>query len=104
MLLTLNIYFNLTGQQCPILPPIPNGIITYAPDNTPDIDIGTTATYQCSPGFLLVGDMTRVCGQDGVFNGIAPACERKDPINVLHAFSQSIGIYRRVGFLCLLRQ
>ena len=92
MLLTLNIYFNLTGQLCPILPSIPNGIITYAPDETPDFDIGTIATYQCNLGFSLVGDMTRECGQDGVFNGMAPVCQRKDPINVLHAFSQSSSI------------
>ena len=35
--------------------------ITYAPDSTPDYDIGTVATYQCNPGFNLEGNATKIC-------------------------------------------
>ena len=85
----MNIYFNLTGQLCPILPSIPNGIITYGPDDIPDFDIGTVATYQCNTGFFLLGDMTRVCtcveagDSRGEFSGLEPSCpERKNPVKV----------------------
>ena len=68
-------------------------IIYNGPDHIPDFDIGTTATYWCDSGFSLVGGIfPRVCGEDGVFSGEAPVCQRKDPVNVLHAFSQSSGI------------
>ena len=63
---------------CFELPPIVNGSITYAPDNVSDFEIGTVATYVCDPGFILVGDMTRVCSVLGLFNGEAPFCQRKD--------------------------
>ena len=59
-----------------------NGFITYAPDDFADFDIGTVATYQCNPGTILVGVMTRDCVEaadgTGVFNGVAPVCERKN--------------------------
>ena len=62
-----------------------NGFIIYAPDNVSLYDIGTVATYECNPGFLLVGDMTRDCvGIDvntAEFNREAPVCERKKYLN-----------------------
>ena len=49
---------------------------------TPDFDIGTEATYDCDPGFILVGVMFRNCtvGMDGtgVWTEDPPTCERKD--------------------------
>ena len=46
-----------------------------------DYDIGTIATYECNPGFILVGVITRDCVDSadgtGVFEGEAPICERK---------------------------
>ena len=60
-------------------------MITYAPDNTPDFDIGTVATHTCNVGFALVGEVgTRTCFEDdsqdipGVWSGSAPTCERKN--------------------------
>lgn len=38
---------------------------------------GSVAVYRCSPGFELVGDRRRVCGQDGRFSSSAPICQRK---------------------------
>ena len=68
--------------QCPELELIVNCFITYDPDITPDFDIGTEATYQCDPGFNLVGVMVRSCTLDidvrGVWTEDPPMCERKD--------------------------
>ena len=68
--------------RCPELLPIVNGFITYGPDDVADFDIGTVATYECNPGFFLIGVMTRDCVEaadgTGVFNGVAPVCECKD--------------------------
>ena len=33
----------------------------YAPDTTPDYDVGTLATYVCDSGYTLVGSYTQVC-------------------------------------------
>ena len=49
---------------------------------TPDFDIGTEATYECDPGFILVGVMFRNCtvGIDGTgeWTEEPPTCECKD--------------------------
>ena len=72
--------------QCPPLQPIANGFITYSPDNTPDYDIGTLATYTCDEGFAFASALTiqlRNCNDDdgmdaiGVWGGSAPTCVRK---------------------------
>ena len=68
--------------QCPELPAIVNGFITYDPDMTPDSDIGTIAVHQCNPKFMLVGVMFRNCtvGIDGTgeWTEEPPTCIRKD--------------------------
>ena len=38
---------------------------------------GGVATYTCNPGFILVGNNTRICGSDGTWSGMMPTCERK---------------------------
>ncbi len=73
--------------ECSPLPAITNGFITYAPDDTPNYNLGTVATYECDTGFVLDlslgGSMTRTCVDDngldaiGVFNTQAPRCIRK---------------------------
>ena len=56
--------------KCPTLPSIPNGEVDY-PNQEPD----TTATYSCNNGFVLVGQETRKCGQDGQWTGEQPSCK-----------------------------
>ncbi len=84
----VNILFSIhTAIQCSPLPAITNGFITYAPDTTPNYDLGTVATYACDDGFVLDltlgGSMTRTCVDDldndaeGVFNRQSPRCIRK---------------------------
>ncbi len=75
--------------QCPPLPAILNGFITYAPDNTPDYDLGTVATYACDIGFVLDlslgGSEIKTCADNnrldtiGVFDNLnqTPRCTRE---------------------------
>ena len=73
--------------ECPPLDPIINGFINYAPNNTPNYDLGTVATYNCDAGFFLDlslgGSAFRTCVDDngldaiGEFNNQAPRCIRK---------------------------
>ena len=85
----LYIYHCLTGiilspitnstAVCVDLPEFLNGLITYDIEEIPR-PIGTVATYECNPGFVLVGQENRTCVEDsgvGVFNGIEPVCDRK---------------------------
>ncbi|XP_064387537.1 uncharacterized protein LOC135335856 isoform X6 [Halichondria panicea] len=88
--------------QCSPLTAITNGVITYAPDITPNYDLGTVATYDCDTGFALDlslgGSMTRTCFDDldndaeGVFSGQAPRCI---PIEcrVLPVFTNGMIVY-----------
>ncbi|XP_064389993.1 uncharacterized protein LOC135337904 [Halichondria panicea] len=74
--------------QCPPLPEIANGMISYSPDNTSDYNIGTVASYSCNPGYeLRGGNVIRTCvdaGDDrgGVFSGQAPTCKRNCTVPV----------------------
>ena len=61
-----------TLARCPILINPPNGIVGVT-GNSP----GDTANYICDPDFELVGNSTRVCGDDGQWSGEAPMCIRK---------------------------
>ena len=76
--------------ECEPLPPIANGLITYAVDTTPNYDLGTTATYACITGYFLdlsVGVRVRSCLDDGdmdalgVFSDQNPSCVRKSASN-----------------------
>ena len=72
-----------TAIECPPLPTITNGMISYSPDVTPDYDLGTEATYTCEAGFYLEGNEVRVCMDDdgmdaiGGWSGREPSCVRK---------------------------
>ena len=53
------------------LPPAPPGGTVSAPSLT----AGSSATYVCTPGFVLRGATTRTCQSDGKWSGEAPTCE-----------------------------
>ena len=58
--------------KCPLLAPIVNGIITGT-----GLRVGSTATYECFDGFVLVGVSVRTCLNTGHWSGKEPSCKRK---------------------------
>ena len=52
-----------------------NGRIEYS-TTAPFIE-GTEARHICNPGFILVGNVIRVCQSSGSFNRSIPTCECK---------------------------
>lgn len=55
--------------ECPLLRPPVNGDVGLS-GNTP----GSTASYTCSTGFILVGNDNRFCQGDGTWSGSDPTC------------------------------
>ena len=37
--------------------------------------LGSIATYTCDPGHSLIGDMERICQENGTWSGNEPTCE-----------------------------
>ncbi len=68
--------FSSTAVECPALPLIPNGNITYGPDMTADFAVGTVATHTCNEGYLLLGSETRECLVGGRWSSLTPVCQR----------------------------
>ena len=58
------------GIKCPDPGVIVNGT------RTGGILYGDTLTFQCYPGFDLVGDTQMVCRADGTWDGTKPRCNR----------------------------
>lgn len=75
-------YMTYLAILCHELPAITDGHIFYQPDRTAPFDLHTVAMYVCDIGFSLQGNLTRMCTSVessviGVFEGITPACQRK---------------------------
>ena len=64
--------------MCPALPAIDNGVVSWT-----GLAPGDVATYTCDPGFILVGDPTRMCTNNGTWSGEEPRCECK-LLSILH--------------------
>ncbi len=83
-MLVLNFSYSHAAIECLPLQAITNGLITYAPDNISDYELGTVATYACEPGFFLDvsmgGSEMRTCVDDNDirdFDKQEPRCIRK---------------------------
>ncbi len=59
---------------CPGLS-VDNGMVMYSPSGP--LFENTVATYTCTSGYTLMGDMTRTCGSNMMWNGNDPTCERE---------------------------
>ncbi|KAM6907064.1 seizure protein 6 homolog [Xenentodon cancila] len=74
------------NDTCPELPEIPNG---WKSTSHPDLIHGTVVTYQCYPGYSLVGSEILMCQWDLTWSGDVPRCEEvltcRDPGNVEHS-------------------
>ncbi len=42
--------------------------------------VGSTATYSCNKGYILIGQETRTCQVTGEWNAKEPFCQRKPSI------------------------
>ncbi|XP_052808433.1 E-selectin-like isoform X2 [Mya arenaria] len=60
-------------QDCGSLSNPANGQVSFLATTE-----GSTATYSCNSGFMLVGDSTRTCEASGVWNGSEPTCQQED--------------------------
>ena len=73
MLLTGNYYFFLcSAVDCGPLNNIPNGEVSFEATTLDSI-----ATYTCNSGYALLGNATRMCRNDGVWDCQPPVCQRK---------------------------
>ena len=71
------VHFSFTVVECPELPFIPNGVITYDPDMIAPYDVNTVATHTCIESFVLIaGSETRVCLLGGRWSGVTCVCQR----------------------------
>ena len=56
---------------CERLPDISNGQVDLSGRT-----VGSTTTYSCNKGFVLVGSSTRICQRNGQWSGSQPSCGR----------------------------
>ena len=79
----INIYPLCTAIECPSLPDIINGMVSYESDNSDNLSLRTVVTYSCTVGFFLdvsKGDKVRTCLDDdgmdtiGMWSGQEPSC------------------------------
>ena len=66
---TTHRYYSNTISDC-TTPTIEHGTVT-----APTLIYGSTANYNCNPGYELNGLETRTCVAGGTWNGSDPACD-----------------------------
>ncbi len=66
-----NLFFPLV-INCGNLPSLDNGLVTISID-----DFGSNASYTCNTGYMLTGDVIRVCEVTGDWSGSEPTCTGK---------------------------
>ena len=70
---------NVIDIQCPALPDVPNGVISYSVGGPDEYPNNTVATYSCNNGYVLEGEPERTCNIPvdtpvGEFDGGEPLC------------------------------
>jgi len=58
---------------------------------------GSSATYSCQRGYILVGGSTRTCQDNGQWSGVAPVCRSKQlstSVIYLDVLVPGIGLYQ----------
>nr|XP_046244071.1 seizure protein 6 [Scatophagus argus] len=93
------------NDTCPELPEISNG---WKSSSHPELVQGTVVTYQCYPGYQVVGAELLMCQWDLTWSGDLPSCERvvscTDPGKVEHSRRVLSGPHFTVGstiqYLC----
>lgn len=86
------------NDTCPELPEIANG---WKSTSHPELVQGTVVTYQCYPGYQVVGAELLVCQWDLTWSSDLPSCEKvvscADPGKVEHSRRVLSGTYFTVG-------
>ncbi|XP_071328063.1 seizure protein 6 homolog [Trachinotus anak] len=86
------------NDTCPELPEISNG---WKSTSHPELVQGTVVTYQCYPGYQVVGAELLMCQWDLTWSGDLPSCERvvscADPGKVDHSRRVLSGPHFTVG-------
>uniref|UniRef100_A0A3Q2V7G0 Seizure related 6 homolog n=1 Tax=Haplochromis burtoni TaxID=8153 RepID=A0A3Q2V7G0_HAPBU len=86
------------NDTCPELPEISNG---WKSTSHPELVQGTVVTYQCYPGYQVVGSELLMCQWDLTWSGDLPSCERvvscTDPGKVEHSRRVLSGTHFTVG-------
>lgn len=59
-------------MSCPEPPLIEHGMIM-----APSRSLFSEIEYMCNPSYSMIGNSTRVCGEDGVWSGEEPVCWSK---------------------------
>ncbi|XP_034024867.1 seizure protein 6-like [Thalassophryne amazonica] len=93
------------NDTCPELPEISNG---WKSTSHPELVQGTVVTYQCYPGYQLVGAELLMCQWDLTWSGDLPACERvvscSDPGKVEHSrrimSSSHLNVGSTIQYIC----
>ena len=67
----MQLFYNINADViCSPLQNLTNGYVT----NPTYRNEGSVASYGCNVGFILVGNETRTCGNDGTWSGDEPKC------------------------------
>ena len=61
----------LLDVECGKLSELAHGSITLTDNRT---SFGAVANYTCEANYTLVGDEQRMCGDNGIWSGLAPQC------------------------------
>ena len=77
-------YFSYTVIDCGDLTDPDDGQITFSSGvvATTDTGLNAVATYACSEGYSLVGDVMRICQANGQWDGAEPSCTCKLLVHV----------------------
>uniref|UniRef100_A0A8D0TKJ9 Seizure related 6 homolog n=1 Tax=Sus scrofa TaxID=9823 RepID=A0A8D0TKJ9_PIG len=72
------------NDTCPELPEIPNG---WKSPSQPELVHGTVVTYQCYPGYQVVGSSVLMCQWDLTWSEDLPSCQRVEQLKPCHGLS-----------------
>ena len=69
-------YYSYSVIDCGLLPLLSEGQIAYTPGVVTGLETGLNAmaSYSCSEGYNLVGDMTRTCQANSQWDGAETTC------------------------------
>ena len=94
---SLHLSITHTVILCSVLTAPDNGTIEFS-TTSQLLGVGTTATYSCDPGYVLVGETSRTCedtnsGTTGAWSGDDPICKNLSKTYLLSLYYISNGMH-----------